>query len=264
MSEFKFACPVCGQHIKCGATQAGSIMTCPTCFQKITVPNAPATPEQKFILAGTKVGGERPKPKISDTVTFQTTRPEGFPGAIIVVIILGAVLAIAALIYYETIFKDSHRPPHPSAGASTISHAALGNPVSGDNLALRAAAFASTEQPPHPAAHGNDGDLTTRWCASNGSAPQWWTVDLDKTVTITNVQIAWEHVAAYRYVIEASPDNSTWSVVADRSGAFTPLDMTSDSFSARARFLRVVITGLPPGSWASFYEFRAFGSIDGK
>ena len=41
MSEFKFACPVCGQHITCDAAAAGSQMNCPTCFRKIVVPRAP-------------------------------------------------------------------------------------------------------------------------------------------------------------------------------------------------------------------------------
>jgi DNA-directed RNA polymerase subunit RPC12/RpoP len=63
MSEFKYACPVCGQHIKCDSSQAGTVMECPTCFQKITVPQAPATGEQKFILTGTRVG-ERPVPTL--------------------------------------------------------------------------------------------------------------------------------------------------------------------------------------------------------
>ena len=58
MREFKYACPVCGQHMKCDETQAGSVMECPTCFQKITVPQAPAN-TQKLLLTGTKVG-ERP------------------------------------------------------------------------------------------------------------------------------------------------------------------------------------------------------------
>lgn len=51
MSEFKFACPVCGQHMMCDTSQGGSIMECPTCFQKIVAPQAPA-PDAKFILTG--------------------------------------------------------------------------------------------------------------------------------------------------------------------------------------------------------------------
>ncbi len=54
MSEFKYACPVCGQHMMCDSSQSGSIMECPTCFQKIVAPQAPTTNDPKFILTGTK------------------------------------------------------------------------------------------------------------------------------------------------------------------------------------------------------------------
>ena len=81
MSEFKYACPVCGQHIKCDSSQAGSVMECPTCFQKITVPQAPATDDQKFIITGTKVG-ERPVPTIPE---YRAVEPEkNFPTALVV------------------------------------------------------------------------------------------------------------------------------------------------------------------------------------
>lgn len=53
MSEFKFACPVCGQHMMCDESHGGSVMECPTCFQKIVAPQAPA-PDAKFILTGSK------------------------------------------------------------------------------------------------------------------------------------------------------------------------------------------------------------------
>ena len=41
MSEFKFACPVCGQHITADSSTSGGQIECPTCFQKIVVPQAP-------------------------------------------------------------------------------------------------------------------------------------------------------------------------------------------------------------------------------
>ena len=66
MSEFKYACPVCGQHIKCDSSQAGTVMECPTCFQKITVPQAPEGQDQKFILTGSKVGDKR-APTLAET-----------------------------------------------------------------------------------------------------------------------------------------------------------------------------------------------------
>lgn len=81
MSEFKYACPVCGQHIKCDSSQAGTVMDCPTCFQKITVPQAPTSADQKFILTGTKVGEKRP-PTLAETAGQKDHHPgKAFPVA---------------------------------------------------------------------------------------------------------------------------------------------------------------------------------------
>src|ERR1017187_585003 len=53
MSEFKYACPVCGQHIMSDPGVSGAQIECPTCFQKIIVPKPPA-PGSKFILSATQ------------------------------------------------------------------------------------------------------------------------------------------------------------------------------------------------------------------
>src|SRR6266481_3641592 len=60
MSEFKFACPVCGQHITADSSNSGGHIACPTCFQKIIVPQAPTSADPKFILSATQVGKPRP------------------------------------------------------------------------------------------------------------------------------------------------------------------------------------------------------------
>lgn len=60
MSEFKFACPVCGQHITADSSNSGGRIDCPTCFQKIIVPQAPTSPDSKFILSAAQVGKPRP------------------------------------------------------------------------------------------------------------------------------------------------------------------------------------------------------------
>lgn len=60
MSEFKFACPVCGQHITADSSNSGGHIDCPTCFQKIIVPQAPTNPDSKFILSAAQVGKPRP------------------------------------------------------------------------------------------------------------------------------------------------------------------------------------------------------------
>ena len=94
VSEFKYACPVCGQHIKCDSSQAGTQMECPTCFQKITVPQAPATDDPKFIIKGRKAG-ERPIPTMP--VDSGAPNPPAknllLPGIAVVILLCAAVAA---------------------------------------------------------------------------------------------------------------------------------------------------------------------------
>src|SRR5271165_1544110 len=59
MSEFKFACPVCGQHITADSSASGKQIECPTCFQKILAPQAPLSGDPKLILSGSKVSTAR-------------------------------------------------------------------------------------------------------------------------------------------------------------------------------------------------------------
>jgi DNA-directed RNA polymerase subunit RPC12/RpoP len=119
MSEFKYACPVCGQHIKCDSSQAGTQMECPTCFQKIIVPQAP-TEEQKFILTGTKVSGERPLPKAPDASTSFSSPTKTLPGVAVVIIIFLFIAAAVGFVYRGTIFKKPG-PPQATQPAPTPS-----------------------------------------------------------------------------------------------------------------------------------------------
>jgi len=96
MSEFKYACPVCGQHIKCDSSQAGTVMDCPTCFQKITVPQAPEGEDQKFILTGSKVVDKMPA-RAADTPAAAASAHR-FPGVLVVALILVFMGTVAAAI----------------------------------------------------------------------------------------------------------------------------------------------------------------------
>jgi hypothetical protein len=104
MSEFKYACPVCGQHMQCDSSQAGSVTECPTCFQKITAPQAPATADPKFIITGTKVG-ERPAPTVPE---YRAVEPEkNFPMVLVVALVILIGIAVAAIIVFRGhIFKS--------------------------------------------------------------------------------------------------------------------------------------------------------------
>lgn len=131
MSEFKFACPVCGQHIKCDSSQAGTQMACPTCFQKIIVPQAPAG-EQTLILTGTKVGGERPAPKVPDGRLSSFRPAKRYSGVGAVFIILACIAAAVGFVYRGTIFKNWNSQDRASNAGQKSSKSALVAPPAND------------------------------------------------------------------------------------------------------------------------------------
>jgi hypothetical protein len=65
-------------------------------------------------------------------------------------------------------------------------------------------------------------------------------------------------------VINVSSDKSKWTVAADRTTNASFAREDSAACSVRGRYVRLVVTGLQPGSWASFFEFRVFGSMNNK
>jgi DNA-directed RNA polymerase subunit RPC12/RpoP len=265
MSEFKYACPVCGQHMKCDSSQSGTVMECPTCFQKITAPQAPATDAPKFIITGTKVG-ERPIPTAPVASGTAIPPEKDFPATTFVLIVLLCAVMGAAFLFRGKIFKTvpTKTTAVTNASSTASNPAPRGSPatVSVGNIALGRQAYASSQQDGHPVQAGNDGDSTTRWCADDGSILQWWEVDLGAMAVITNTQVLWEHTSMYQYKIEVSPNNTNWTMAANRTTNFTLAQADSDNFSATGRYVRIMFTGLQPGSWASFYEFQVFGSFN--
>jgi hypothetical protein len=60
ISELKFACPVCQQHIACDPGLGGLQMQCPTCFQQIIIPRAPTGATTKLFLQAKQARVQRP------------------------------------------------------------------------------------------------------------------------------------------------------------------------------------------------------------
>ncbi|HVM48940.1 MAG TPA: hypothetical protein VMU04_12985 [Candidatus Acidoferrum sp.] len=95
MSEFKFACPVCGQHITSDAGASGGQIECPTCFQKIVVPQPPASAETKFILSASQVS--KPRPVGIDTGSAPQAGPAPHKGLWVTILTVLGVIAFAAV-----------------------------------------------------------------------------------------------------------------------------------------------------------------------
>jgi regulation of enolase protein 1 (concanavalin A-like superfamily) len=105
---------------------------------------------------------------------------------------------------------------------------------------------------------GNDGAVASRWTASSGTYPQWWRVDLGSIQPITKVVINWSDLSprSYRYRIETSDDDISYTVAVDKTGN-TVQGTTTDIFAATARYVRVTVTGATTG-WAAFWECRVY------
>ena len=111
MNEFKFACPWCRQHMMCDMSQRGTVMQCPTCFQKVGAPMAPS-PDAKYILTGTKI--QEKKLTVGDDADSDGAEKK-FPTAILIGVIALALMAAGAG-YFFLHAKKAVQPPVAAAG----------------------------------------------------------------------------------------------------------------------------------------------------
>jgi DNA-directed RNA polymerase subunit RPC12/RpoP len=121
MSEFKYACPVCGQHMMCDSSQSGSVMECPTCFQKITVPQAPSSDEQKFILTGSKVSEKKYSLPINEGGIISLEKKSPVAAIVTVIFILAA--AGAGYVFFNQQHSGEKSRWHTPVAASVAASA---------------------------------------------------------------------------------------------------------------------------------------------
>ncbi|WP_328432669.1 MULTISPECIES: alpha-L-fucosidase [unclassified Streptomyces] len=129
------------------------------------------------------------------------------------------------------------------------------------DIAAGRTATASSEETSkgNTAAKAVDGSTTTRWSANNGNTGNWLKVDLGSEKSLTGTRIAWESPDTnYRYRIDGSTDNSTWTTLADLTATTGTRQVQVSVFRAQARYVRVTVTGLPSGVWASIRNLEVY------
>jgi hypothetical protein len=122
MSEFKFACPVCGQHITADSSNSGGHIDCPTCFQKIIVPQAPSSADSKFILSAAQVGKPRPVGAANGeevVADHSADRRKSLIATIALVVAVGAAGG-ATFAFRDKIFKSKRQQAQTEAGKRAI------------------------------------------------------------------------------------------------------------------------------------------------
>ncbi len=111
----------------------------------------------------------------------------------------------------------------------------------------------------YPASNAIDNTTGTRWIASDGANGHWLKVDLGTRYDLSAVQMAWDHLT-YQYKVETSGDNSTWTVVVDRSATGKKGTMIQENFSkTNVRHVRLTYLGVEGGNWALADELRIYG-----
>ncbi|MBN2130665.1 MAG: DUF4982 domain-containing protein [Sedimentisphaerales bacterium] len=111
--------------------------------------------------------------------------------------------------------------------------------------------------------HANDGDNTTRWCASKGGAGQWWQVDLGRVQSVRYLFIEFEKEAKrYGYEVKASADASAWETIASKSTSPFPRwggpTQAYHDVNTAARHIRIEFTDVENQTWASMKEFGVY------
>ncbi len=111
MSEFKFACPVCGQHITVASSSSGQQMDCPTCFRRIVIPQAPSGNDSKLLLSGAQPSQPRPTSAVADLAPLRRSRSRGSLLATVLTALLLVAGAVALYSLRAPLLRALKRPP---------------------------------------------------------------------------------------------------------------------------------------------------------
>lgn len=122
------------------------------------------------------------------------------------------------------------------------------------NLALLKSAASSSGN----ALCGNDGNFNTEWTADETDRNPEWTVDLERTESISGMRIYWsEDSTTYSYEVWAK-DTGVWKCVFNGSG--TGQDTKTIAFEGlKARFVKIKIYNVTKGM-ASFIQAEIYGA----
>ncbi|MGZ0166956.1 MAG: DUF7133 domain-containing protein [Planctomycetales bacterium] len=135
-----------------------------------------------------------------------------------------------------------------------------GNCCGDDNLAYQKPVTSKSVQANNDREHLTDGNLNTRWCASGAQVNEWVIVDLKEPQPVQNIRLHWERRegTAYRYTVESSTDNESWSPIVDESKNDDKNGIRTHKLNgSNVRYLRVTFLGSSSGGWGSIWELEA-------
>ncbi len=124
MSEFKFACPFCGQHINADASASGKQLECPTCFQRIVAPQAPVGGDPKLILSASKLSSARSTPFGTDSdLAAGKGRSRSLKASLTPVVLLAGTAGIAFVLWHNELTSLANGLAERATGPAPIEKA---------------------------------------------------------------------------------------------------------------------------------------------
>jgi hypothetical protein len=111
---------------------------------------------------------------------------------------------------------------------------------------------------PYSAEHAIDGIADSKWESASSSFPQWARIDLGAAKALGRVETEFPSNQTWRYRLEGSNDDSTYSTLVDRTSGVTGQSF-NDTVSGTYRYVRITITGAASGK-AALNEFRVYDS----
>lgn len=121
---------------------------------------------------------------------------------------------------------------------------------------------ASSEKAGYEADNAIDGNDTTAWTADQMDMPQWLLIDLCGTYTIELIEhdFADEVGSKYKYLIEGSMDNESWTTLVDRTEEGVSADsIIHERVKGTCRYVRLTITNIDGKNPASCKTFEVYG-----
>ena len=144
-----------------------------------------------------------------------------------------------------------------NANPSSTEFKVIGSKI-GYNLALGKNFINSTGQQYCEPEKAVDGDISSYWCAEDGTYPKSITLDLQHNSIITGVQQVFKDYDTWQYQIWGSKDLLQWDLL-DNNSRVERLVETYSKVTGEYRYIKLTVLGSASGFWSNSCELKVFG-----
>jgi riboflavin synthase alpha subunit len=129
------------------------------------------------------------------------------------------------------------------------------------NIALNKTATASSSISGNTPDKAFDSDsVNTRWESTQGVDPQWITVDLGSSYSVSGVKLIWETAAGKDYKVQVSTDNTAWTDAYTKTGGTGGTENITFTTAITGRYVRMYGTARTTVYGYSLWGFEVYGT----